>query len=165
MAETPPGGGHREQFPEPPAPSRPGAVLFVCSMNAVRSPMAAAIARSLFPRQIYVQSAGVRKGERDPFVDAAMEEIGLDLAGHEPHTLEDLEDTNFDLVVTLAPEAHHKALELTRTQALDVEYWPTADPTLVTGSREQILDAYRAIRDQLMARIKKRFDWRAAPGG
>ncbi|AXS39692.1 low molecular weight phosphatase family protein [Breoghania sp. L-A4] len=140
-------------------------MLFVCGMNAVRSPMAATIARHLFPRQIYVESAGVRKGERDPFVAAAIEEIGLDISAHEPHTLKELEDTNFDLVITLAPEAHHMALELTRTQALDVEYWPTPDPTLATGSREQIMDAYRAVRDQLMARIKQRLGWRPSPSG
>lgn len=165
MRETPLAGGHREDPSTGDTLSRPSAILFVCGMNAVRSPMAAAIARFLFPRQIYVQSAGVRKGERDPFVDAAMQEIGLDIEGHEPHTLSELEDTNFDLVVTLAPEAHHMALELTRTQALDVEYWPTADPTLVTGSREQILAGYRSVRDQLMNRIKQRLDWTPPPSG
>jgi protein-tyrosine-phosphatase len=57
----------------------------------------------------------------------------------------------------LAPEAHHKALELTRTLAADVEYWPTPDPTLIEGSREQRLDAYREVRDGLLARIRERF--------
>ncbi|PTW62064.1 protein-tyrosine-phosphatase [Breoghania corrubedonensis] len=143
----------------------PSAILFVCGMNAVRSPMAAAIAKQLFPQRIYIASAGVRKGERDPFVDAVLAEIGLDIDSHEPHTVKELEDTNFDLVVSLAPEAHHWALELTRTESLDVEYWPTADPTVATGSREQILDAYRAVRDQLVARIKKRLNWRPTPAG
>jgi len=89
-----------------------------------------------------------------------MEEIGLDLTKHKPHTFEELEDwegLNFDLIVTLSPEAHHKALELTRTLASDVEYWPTPDPTGAAGNREQMLDAYRAVRDQLMAKIKQRF--------
>ncbi len=139
--------------------SRPSAVLFACSFNAVRSPMAAALARHLFPNQIYVRSAGVRRGEPDPFAVAVMDEIGLDIRRHKPHTFEDLEDTSFDLVVSLAPEAHHKALELTRYYALDAEYWPTADPTLTAGSRDQILDAYRAVRDGLEARIKKRLNW------
>jgi protein-tyrosine-phosphatase len=113
-----------------------------------------------------VASAGVRHGELDPFAVAAMDESGLDIAKHRPMTFEELEDwegLNFDLIVTLAPEAHHKALELTRTLAADVEYWPTPDPTTITGNREQQLDAYRAVRDQLLARIKARFDWR--PGG
>ncbi|WP_289032856.1 arsenate reductase ArsC [uncultured Roseibium sp.] len=144
---------------------RPTAVLFACGMNAVRSPMAATIARHLFPNQIYVRSAGVRQGEPDPFVDAVMAEIGMDTSKHRPKTFEELQESGFDLVVTLAPEAHHKALELTRTESVDVEYWPTMDPTLATGSREQILDSYRAVRDQLMTRIKKRLGWNPAPSG
>jgi protein-tyrosine-phosphatase len=109
---------------------------------------------------LYVGSAGVRKGELDPFATTAMEEIGIDIHAHRPMTfeeLDDLEGLNFDLIVTLSPEAHHKALELTRTLAAEVEYWPTADPTAIEGSREQRLDAYRAVRDQLLARIRERF--------
>src|SRR6516162_4703400 len=140
--------------------ARPQAVLFACGLNSVRSPMAAALFRHLFGRSTYVGSAGVRRGELDPFAVAAMEEIGLDIARHRPATfeeLEDLEGLNFDLIVTLAPEAHHKALDLTRTLALEVEYWPTSDPTIVEGNREQRLDAFREVRDQLMRRIRERF--------
>ena len=107
----------------------------------------------------------MRKGEPDPFVTAVMEESGLDLGRHRPHTIEELEDTTFDLVVTLSPQAHHRALELTRTMAVTVEYWPTPDPTLVDGTREQILDAYRDVRDQLRRRIKDRFGWAPLPSG
>ena len=119
--------------------------------------MAAAILRFLAGKQIYVQSAGVRAGETDPFAIAAMEEIGIDITRHRPVTIEDLEDTSFDLIVTLAPEAHHKALELTRTLAAEVEYWPTPDPTVIEGSREQRLAAYREVREDLMRRIRARF--------
>jgi len=141
------------------APARPRAVLFACGQNSVRSPMAAALLRRMqgAPR---VASAGVRKGELDAFAVAAMAEIGIDIAEHEPVTFEELEDwdgLDFDLIVTLAPEAHHKALELTHRLSAAVEYWPTADPTAAEGNREQRLDAYRAIRDQLMARIYARF--------
>ena len=134
-------------------------------MNSVRSPMAAGLFRHYFSRT-YVGSAGVRKGDLDPFAVAAMEELGLDIAKHKPMTFEDMEEwegLNFDLIITLAPEAHHKALELTRTMAAEVEYWPTPDPTVTEGTREQRLDAYRAVRDQLMRRIKERFG--SQPGG
>ena len=140
--------------------ARPQAVLFACGLNSVRSPMAAAVFRHMFGREAYVGSAGVRRGELDPFAVAVMEEIGLDIAKHRPMTfgeLEDWEGLNFDLIVTLAPEAHHKALDLTRTIAAEVEYWPTPDPTIQEGSREQRLDAYRSVRDQLTRRIKERF--------
>jgi protein-tyrosine-phosphatase len=142
------------------APSRPQAVLFACGLNTVRSPMAAGLFQQLFGKSIHVGSAGVQKGEPDPFAAAVMAEIGIDIARHKPATfeeLEELEGLNFDLIVTLSPPAHHKALEVTRTSAADVEYWPTADPTAVEGNREQRLAAYREVRDELMARIRERF--------
>ncbi len=126
--------------------------------------MAAALFAQIFGRAVYVGSAGVRKGELDGFAVAAMAEIGLDISRHKPLTLEELDEEeglNFDLIITLAPEAHHRALELTRTSAVDVEYWPTADPSAAEGSREQRLDAYRAVRDQLLARIRERFSRRS----
>jgi protein-tyrosine-phosphatase len=138
----------------------PQAILFACEMNAVRSPMALALFRHYFGRSLYGESAGVRKGELDPFAAAVMEEIGLDIAKHRPHTFEELEDAeglNFDLIVTLSPPAHHRALDLTRTLAADVEYWPVPDVTNQGGSREQILDAYRSVRDILAKRIRDRF--------
>jgi protein-tyrosine-phosphatase len=135
----------------------PGAVLFACTQNAVRSPMAAAIMRHLFGKFVYVRSAGVRPGEVDPLAVEVMEEIGIEISGHRPHSFESLEDASFDLIVTLSPEAHHKALDLTHTMAVDVEYWPTIDATAYEGSREQRLDAYRAVRDELMRRIRERF--------
>jgi protein-tyrosine-phosphatase len=141
----------------------PGAVLFACSRNAVRSPIAAAILKHLAGARVYVASAGVRPGEPDPFAAAVMEELGIDLSRHKPMSLEELDDTSFDLIVTLAPEAHHKALDLARSYAVDVEYWPTQDPTLTSGNREQILQAYRAVRDGLFAKIKARFPLTGAP--
>ena len=154
---------------DPTAPAgrpavRPLAVLFACGFNALRSPIAAALFAQIFGRTIYVGSAGVRKGELDPFAVAVMEEIGVDISRHKPVTFEELEDwegLNFDLIVTLTPQAHHRALELTRTSAVEVEYWPTPDPSAAEGSRAQRLNAYRELRGQLLARIRERF---AGPG-
>jgi protein-tyrosine-phosphatase len=138
-------------------------VLFACGFNSVRSPMAAALFRQITGRSVYVGSAGVRSGTLDPFAVAVLAEISVDITRHRPMTFEELDDwegLNFDLIVTLSPEAHHKALELTRTLAAEVEYWPTPDPTAVEGSREMRLAAYRQVRDQLIDRIKQRFNWR-----
>jgi protein-tyrosine-phosphatase len=146
-----------------PAPMKiPQSVLFACSLNSVRSPMAEALARHFFGHRVYFASAGIKRGELDPFAVAAMDEIGIDISKHKPHTFEDLEDASFDLIVTLCPEAHHKALEFTRTLAIDVVYWPTIDPSAVEGSRERVLDAYRAVRDGLIKRIRTLFDYRPA---
>jgi protein-tyrosine-phosphatase len=116
----------------PPRARTPQAVLFACGQNSVRSPMAASLMQQMFPQALYVKSAGVKKGELDPFAVAVMAELGQDISRHKPMTFEELEDwegLNFDLIITLSPEAHHKALDLTRTDAAEVEYWPTVDPT------------------------------------
>jgi protein-tyrosine-phosphatase len=137
------------------AGERPRSVLFLCGQNAIRSPMAEALARRMLPG-IYIASAGVRAGERDPFVDVVLQEEGLSLGTRNPILLEDLEDDFFDLIISLAPEAHHAALELTRTMPVEVEYWPTPDPSTVTGTREQIVAAYRDVRERLATRIRTR---------
>lgn len=143
----------------------PSAVLFACTMNAVRSPMAAAILRHLAGNRIYVASAGAREGEHDPFVDAVMEEIAIDVTLHTPQVIADLYDTSFDIIISLSPEAHHQALELTRTMAVDVEYWPTFDASIMIGqgNREQVLASYRQVRDQLFEKIKQRFGFDGGP--
>lgn len=135
----------------------PGSVLFACTQNAIRSPMAESYLKHIHGRRVYVDSVGVRTGLVDGFAIAVMDEIGIDISNHHPKSFDDLEDTTFDLVMTLSPEAHHRALELTRTMAVDVELWNTMDPTIVHGSREQRLDAYRQVRDSLIARIDRRF--------
>ena len=145
---------------EPPRARTPQAVLFACGQNSIRSVMAASLLQQMFPQTLYVRSAGVKKGELDPFVVAVMAEMGQDVSKHRPMTFEEVEDwegMNFDLIITLSPEAHHKALELTRTMAAEVEYWPTADPTDTQGNREQKLAAYREVMDGLLLRIRKRF--------
>ncbi len=140
----------------------PSAVLFACSHNAIRSPMAAGLMRYLHGGKLFIASVGVRAAAvPDPFMVAAMDELGIDMSRHRPQSFDDLDDTSFDLVVSLAPEAHHKALELTRTMAIEAEYWPTADPSAGLGSREQILDGYRVVRDGLLTRLRTRF---ALPG-
>jgi len=135
----------------------PSAVLFACTHNAVRSPVAEGILKHLHGSKIFVDSAGVREGELDPFIVAVMDEIGIDISRHQPKVFDDLEDTSFDEVISLSPEAQHKAVEMTRVMACEVLFWRTMDPSIVEGSRETRLDAYRQVRDQLMTRIKERF--------
>jgi len=145
------------------APALPRSVLFMCRLNVVRSPMAETLARQVLPSSVFVSSAGLHVGTPDPFVDAVLVEEGLDIGKRTPKTLADLEDDYFDLIVTLAPEAHHAALELTRTLAVEVEYWPTADPTATQGTRDQVLAAYRDVRDRLKLRIEERFGRESCP--
>jgi protein-tyrosine-phosphatase len=142
----------------------PGSVLFCCTMNALRSPMAEAMLKHLHGRQIYVDSAGVRSGPIDEFAVAVMDELGIDITKHKAKTFDDLEDGSFDVIISLSPEAQHRAVDMTRTMAAEVEFWNTFDPSLVEGSRETRLEAYRQVRDQLMRRILQRFPLAGAPG-
>ena len=135
----------------------PGAVLFACTSNSIRSPMAEGYLKFLHGRRVFVDSVGLRAREVDGFAVAVMQEIGIDLSHHRAKTFDQLEDTSFDLVITLSPEAQHRAVELTRTMAVEVEFWNTFDPSVVEGSREERLAAYREVRDTLIGRIKARF--------
>jgi len=135
----------------------PKSVLFVCSENALRSPMAEAMVKACYGDRIYVDSIGVREGELDPLAVAVMKEIGIDISGHRPKRLADLLDTSFDVIVTLSPEAHHQAMDMMRAEAAEVAFWPTYDPSAVEGSRETRLAAYRDVRDTLKRLIDSLF--------
>jgi protein-tyrosine-phosphatase len=137
----------------------PNSVLFACNLNAVRSPMCAAIARHYFGRRMSIDCVGVEAGELDPFAVAVMTELGIDIAKYKPKSFEAIADKDFDLIITLSPEAHHRALNVKAAGASSVEYWPTQDPSLAIElgyPREAILAAYRQVRDQLQARIIER---------
>ena len=153
-------------------PQTPHAVLFACNFNQVRSPMAEALLKRLVGDRVFVDSCGLKAPARprdddgdeedgparaDPFVEAVMAELGCDLSRHQAKTFGELEDSSFDLVVSLTPEAQHRAVELARGRAAEIEYWPTLDPTLTEGSREVRLAAYRQVRDALARRIAERF--------
>ena len=140
----------------------PSSVLFACSQNSIRSPMAEALAKRLYGQTAYLDSVGVRASELDNFAVVVLDEIGIDLHAHHGKSFDDIDASSFDLIVTLSPEAHHRALEFTRSASTDVEYWPIPDPSAVEGSREARLEAYRRTRDLILGRLKARF---GAPSG
>ncbi len=140
--------------------SRPGAVLFACNLNAIRSPMAEALVKHFLGNRIYVDSCGVEAGAPDSFASAVMAEMGIDLSHHRPKSFDELVDTSFDLVIALTPEALACAEDMARASSIEVEYWPTSDPGSDgsdEGNREARLAAYRALRDEIASMIQKRF--------
>ncbi|MCB2009891.1 MAG: low molecular weight phosphatase family protein [Geminicoccaceae bacterium] len=142
----------------------PGSVLFACTVNQIRSPMAEAMLKFVHGRRVFVQSAGVRPGDTvDGFAVAVMDEMGLDISTHIPRSFDALDDDFFDLVISLSPEAQHRAVELTRHSHCEIEFWPTMDPSLAQGTREQRLEVYRDLRDELYRRITERFRPQQAP--
>lgn len=140
----------------------PGSLLFCCTNNALRSPIAEGIAKYVLGHRVYVDSAGVRAGDLDGFAVAVMDELGIDLSGHRSKTFDDLEDT-YDLIISLSPEAQHRAVEMTRATATEVTFWNTFDPSMIEGNRETRLNAYRQVRDQLFEKIKARFPLEGGP--
>ena len=136
----------------------PASILFACTMNAVRSPMAAALMHHLAGGGVRVDSAGVEAGSLDPLAVEVMTEIGIPMASHQPRCFDDVKPGAYDLVVTLSPEARDRAM----AAGTQVEYWPVSDPTLSEGSREQRLTAYRAVRDELLKKLKTRFHMQPA---
>ncbi len=141
----------------PAVTTKPLMALFVCTQNAIRSPMAAAIAHHYFGQYMYSASAGILAGDPDPFVGLVMDEINIDLKSHRPHSLEDVAESGFDLVITLSPEAAIQSKSFARSRTVKTENWPILDPSDTQGSREQIIDSYRGVRDDLVKRVKHRF--------
>ena len=126
--------------------------------------MAEALLKRLVGDRVYVDSCGLKHPADDeagravdPFAEAVMAEIDCDLSAHRAKTFDELEDDSFDLVISLTPEAQHRAVELARGRAAAIEYWPTLDPLLSEGSREARLMAFREVRDSLAERISARF--------
>lgn len=140
-----------------PKKDLPRSVLFACTSNTVRSPMAAALLEHLHGGGIVANSAGVRAAPMSGFSVSVMSELGLDISAHRPKLLDEIEDGPYDLLISLSPEARSRVAELARLSSLEVEHWDTSDPSLVSGSRETKLQAYRILREELVRLIRRRF--------
>ena len=141
----------------------PGSVLFCCDYNAVRSPMAEGLMKKYYGQAAYVQSAGVRNElDIDGFSVAVCEEIGVQLSRHRTRTFDQMHQwgddlSGFDLIVALSPASQRQALDLIQSSAVEVEYWPTLDPTGLGETRAAKLEAYRQTRDQISGSMLARF--------
>ncbi len=130
-------------------------ILFVCSMNSVRSPIAEGVAKELFGRRIYIDSAGLRNSTLDPFALVVLREVGIEFSEDTPRLLENIGLEGFDMVITLSQEARATVSERVRATAVEHIHWPIDDPTLTEGSRDARLVAYRSVRDGIRALLKE----------
>ena len=135
----------------------PKSVLFVCNMNQIRSPMAEFLMRDLLGDKVFVQSAGLYTGDEDGFMQAIMAERNIDVSSHTPESLDELEDSYVDLVITLTEQARDGCEDFFRDQAVQLEHWETENPSITLGNREAVLAAYRKTRKELEKRIRDRF--------
>lgn len=133
-------------------------ILFACTLNRTRSPMAEGLARRTCGEAVTVDSCGVSPAEDfDPFMLAVLAEVGASLPDRPGKGFEALDDQDFDLIVSLSPDADATAQRLGAARGIAVKSWPTPDPTVAEGSRESILAAYREVRDALDRRIRGLF--------
>ena len=141
----------------------PSSVLFCCNHNSVRSPMAEGLMKIHVGYKIYVQSAGVASDrEIDGFSIAVCDEVGVQLIQHKARSFKEMEElgedlNGYDLIVALSPMAEKIAIETTMNNAVDVEFWEISDPSGIGETRDEKLNAYRNIRNELITRIKNRF--------
>ena len=134
-----------------------GAILFACNINAVRSAMAEAMVKHAFPGRVFADSCGVTPGIQDGFATAVMQEIGLDMSTHEPKSFADLDSGFYDVIISFSPEAHDAAHALTQNMDCETLYWPVDNLANLTGSREEMLRAYRHVRDDIRLKLSLYF--------
>lgn len=139
-------------------PALPGAVLFVCFLNSIRSPMAEGLMKAQFGDKVYVQSCGISKGELDDLMVAVMAEKGIDMAEHNPKALDELGDSSFDLVIAFTDQASEAAQAYFAGTDTEVELWPLPDPTAGMLDVRALMNNYRSVRDTINARISRRFN-------
>lgn len=141
----------------------PQSVLFCCDHNSTRSPMAEGLMKRFYGHRAYVQSAGVKHElEIDGFAVAVCAEVGVELERHRVRSFDEMEEwgddlSGFDLIVALSPASQRRALEMTSTSHVEIEYWPIIDPTGLGETRDAKLVSYRQARDQIIGRMMARF--------
>ena len=135
--------------------SAPSSILFLCYLNSIRSPMAEGLAKALYPDS-RIASCGLAAGELDDLMVAVMRERGIDMSEHESHTLDEVGD-KYDVAVALTPEAADAARAYFAGSSTEVESWELPDPTRFYYDVRQMMNDYRAVRDNIEMRLKRRF--------
>ena len=118
-------------------------LLFVCVENSNRSQMAEAFARIHGQNEVEAYSAGSRpSGKINPKALEAMREVGYDLSSHRSKSLDELAGIEFDFVATMGCGD-----ECPFVRAKQRDDWNIPDP------REMTMDEFRAVRDEIEARV------------
>ena len=139
-------------------PSLPGTVLFACTHNMIRSPIAEGLTKAMFPNTIFVDSCGIYAGVPDGFVITVMEEVGIDMSAHKPKSFADLDDEYFDLIICFSQESYDIAKDFAQGKSTDIAYWPVFDAALASDVRKERLAAYRQVREIISEKLKEQFN-------
>ena len=139
------------------ASNLPSSILFICYLNSIRSPIAEGLMKSLVGDRVYVDSCGESKGDIDSLMVAVMKEKGIDMSAHESQTLTDIQDGSFDVIIAFTENAADAAKAVFEGQDVEILTWRTPDPTAGALDVRTMMNNYRAVRDQLEARLKRHF--------
>ncbi len=130
-------------------------VLFLCTENSCRSQMAEGILRHLRGDEFEVFSAGTRPSVVNPIAIKVMAEIGIDISGHRSKSVEEFQGVNFDFVITTC-DAARETCPVFPGIARRL-HWSFNDPAKAEGSEEEILSAFRKVRDEIKSSIVEEF--------
>ncbi len=136
----------------------PQSILFVCQLNSVRSPMAEGLMRKAFPHIGDIRSCGLHLGDVNDFMVTVMRETGVDMSEHKPVMLADFQTTKFDHVIAFTKDAY-AAVQSVFGEVPDtvIDFWPVVDPGEGSLDVRAMLNNYRAIRDNIDARLRRTF--------
>ncbi len=128
----------------------PRSVLFLCVANSARSQMAEGVARHVLGEAIRVQSAGSQPSQVRPEAITVLRELGIDISTHRSKSVETIPPESVDTVITLCTE---EVCPVFLGQATRL-HWGLPDPAGVLADQEDRLNAFRAVRDELHARLR-----------
>ncbi len=129
-------------------------VLFICTHNSARSQMAEGILRYFFGDKYEVASAGTVATKVNPYAIEVMKEIGIDISSHRSKSIEEFRGRIFDIVVTVCDHAKETCPFFPGRKVFHKGF---EDPAQAKGSREEILEKFRQVRDEILAWIKENF--------
>jgi arsenate reductase len=130
-------------------------VLFICTHNAARSQMAEGFLRALHGNRYEVFSAGTEPGRVSPYAIMVMAEIGIDIGAHHSKSIQEFLNQDFDHVITVCDHAKESCPYFPGGKK--ILHKSFEDPSALTGTEEEIMAAFRRVRDEIRNWIENEF--------
>jgi arsenate reductase len=130
-------------------------VLFVCVHNSARSQMGEAFLNRLGQNLFVAESAGIEKGSLNPYVVEVMQEIGYDISQNQTKEVFDFfkQGKTYTYVIKVCDEMNGQKCPIFPGALKDI-YWNIEDPSVFTGTKEEILARVRVVRDEILDKVQ-----------
>jgi arsenate reductase len=129
-------------------------ILFLCTGNSCRSQMAEGFCRHLKGELIEVRSAGIETHGLNPLAVQVMKEVGIDISHHKSKTVEELDDMEFDYVITVCDHASESCPVFpAKTRVIHQGFEDPPQLAKQAKTKEEVLDSYRRVRDEIKAYV------------